>query len=113
MLQLCALAEEARDFKPEYLAEWIARCFHVVVFLGQTRNPPRRFVREIAGLEGRTEGINVTRDLVFEQQQDQLVRSMRPLPERLNQRFAYYGIDPKRFLPRQARMTAGALAGRN
>lgn len=113
LLQLCALAEEARDFKPEYLAEWIARCFHVVVFLGQTRNPPRRFVREIAGLEGRTEGINVTRDLVFEQQQDQLVRSMRPLPERLNQRFAYYGIDPKRFLPRQARMTAGAFAGRN
>jgi len=113
LLQLCALAEEARDFKPEYLAEWIARCFHVVVFLGQTRNPPRRFVREIAGLEGRTEGINVTRDLVFEQQQDQLVRSMRPLPERLNQRFAYYGIDAKRFLPRQTRMASGAFAGRN
>lgn len=112
LLQLCALAEEARDFKPEYLAEWIARCFHIVVFLGQTRNPPRRFVREIAGLEGRTEGINVTRDLLFEQQQEQLARSMRPLPERLNQRFHYYGIDPKQFLPRQTRMTAGVFAGR-
>jgi pilus assembly protein CpaF len=100
LLQLCALADEAQNFNPAYLAEWIARGFHLVIFLGQTRNPPRRFVREIAALEGRAEGINVTRDLIFSTEQDKLVRSMRPLPERLTQRLMYYGVDPKRFLPR-------------
>ncbi len=113
LLQLCALAEEAQNFNPAYLAEWIARGFHLVIFLGQTRNPPRRFVREIAALEGRAEGINVTRDLIFSTEQDKLVRSMRPLPERLMQRFVYYGIDPKRFLPRQTKRIDATPLGRN
>lgn len=112
LLQLCALAEEAQNFNPAYLAEWIARGFHIVVFLGQTRNPPRRFVREIAGLEGRAEGLNVTRDLIFTTEQDRLVRSLRPLPERLTQQFIFYGIDPKRFLPRSMKRI-DAAAGRN
>ncbi|MDL1894784.1 CpaF family protein [Anaerolineae bacterium CFX7] len=112
LLQLCALAEEAQNFNPAYLAEWIARGFHLVIFLGQTRNPPRRFVREIAVLEGRAEGINVTRDLIFSTEQDKLVRSMRPLPERLAQRFVYYGIDPKRFLPRQTKRVDVTPLGR-
>lgn len=113
LLQLCALAEEAQNFNPAYLAEWIARGFHLVIFLGQTRNPPRRFVREIAALEGRAEGINVTRDLIFSTEQDKLARSMRPLPERLTQRFVYYGIDPKRFLPRQTKRIDATPLGRN
>lgn len=113
LLQLCALADEAQNFNPSYLAEWIARGFHLVIFLGQTRNPPRRFVREIAGLEGRAEGINVTRDLIFTTEQDELVRSLRPLPERLMQRFIHYGIDTKSFLPRQSKRIAGAFAGRD
>ncbi len=113
LLQLCALAEEAQNFNPAYLAEWIARSFHLVIFLGQSRNPPRRFVREIAALEGRAEGINVTRDLVFTTEQDKLVRSMRPLPERLMQRFVYYGIDPKRFLPRAMKRIDATPVGRN
>ena len=112
LLQLCALAEEAQNFNPAYLAEWIARGFHLVIFLGQTRNPPRRFVREIAALEGRAEGINVTRDLIFSTEQDKLVRSMRPLPERLMQCFVYYGIDPKRFLPRAMKRIDAAPLGR-
>ena len=112
LLQLCALAEEAQNFNPAYLAEWIARGFHLVIFLGQTRNPPRRFVREIAALEGRAEGINVTRDLIFSTEQDKLVRSMRPLPERLAQRFVYYGIDQKRFLPRAMKRIDAAPLGR-
>lgn len=113
LLQLCALAEEAQNFNPAYLAEWIARGFHLVIFLGQTRNPPRRFVREIAALEGRAEGINVTRDLIFSTEQDKLVRSMRPLPERLMQRFVYYGIDPKHFLPRAMKRIDATPLGRN
>ncbi len=113
LLQLCALAEEAQNFNPAYLAEWIARGFHLVIFLGQTRNPPRRFVREIAALEGRAEGINVTRDLIFSTEQDKLVRSMRPLPERLTQRFVYYRIDPKGFLPRQTKRIDATPLGRN
>lgn len=113
LLQLCALAEEAQNFNPAYLAEWIARGFHLVIFLGQTRNPPRRFVREIAALEGRAEGINVTRDLIFSTEQDKLVRSMRPLPERLTQRFVYYGIDPKHFLPGQTKRIDATPLGRN
>lgn len=113
LLQLCALADEAQNFNPAYLAEWIARGFHLVIFLGQTRNPPRRFVREIAALEGRAEGINVTRDLIFSTEQDKLVRSMRPLPERLMQRLVYYGIDPKRFLPRAVKRIDATPSGRN
>jgi pilus assembly protein CpaF len=113
LLQLCALADEAQNFNPSYLAEWIARGFHLVVFLGQTRNPPRRFVREIAGLEGRAEGINVTRDLIFTAEHDELVRSIRPLPERLTQRLTHYGIDPKQFLPRSMKKISGAFAGRD
>ncbi len=90
-----------------------------MIFLGQTRNTersrsaPRRFVREIAALEGRAEGINVTRDLIFSTEQDKLVRSMRPLPERLTQRFVYYGIEPKRFLPRQTKRVDATPLGRN
>lgn len=114
LLQLCALAEEAQNFNPSYLAEWIARGFHLVVFLGGTRNPARRFVREIAGLEGRVKGINVTRDLIFTTEQDQLVRSMQPLPERLTKQFMYYGIDPKQFLPRSMkRMPSAGVLRRN
>ncbi len=118
LLQLCALAEEAQNFNPAYLAEWIAQGFHLVIFLGQTRyteqsrSAPRRFVREIAALEGRAEGINVTRDLIFSTEQDKLVRSMRPLPERLMQCFVYYGIDPKRFLPRAMKRIDAAPLGR-
>lgn len=113
LLQLCALADEAQNFNPAYLAEWIARGFHLVIFLGQTRNPPRRFVREIAALEGRAEGLNVTRDLIFTTEQDKLVRSMRPLPERITQRFTFYGIDPKRFLPRSMKRIDAPQSGRN
>lgn len=113
LLQLCALADEAQNFNPSYLAEWIARGFHLVVFLGQTRNPARRFVREIAGLEGRAEGIHVTRDLIFATEQDRLVRSLRPLPERLSRQFSDNGIDPKPFLPRALKRMPSAVAGRD